>query len=63
VVVIEGAQVDEKWSEESVRDHLEQAMKNGAPFREAVAIITAQAGWQKRDVYDLALKLKADEKT
>jgi len=61
VVVIEGAQEVVKWSEASVRETLAEAMQNGTPFREAVVILTAQSGWQKRDVYDLALKLKLNE--
>jgi len=61
VVVIEGATEIMKWSEASVRESLAEAMKNGTPFREAVVILTAQSGWQKRDVYDLALKLKPNE--
>ncbi len=61
VIVIEGAMEVVKWSEDSVRAALAEAMTGGTPFREAVAIIHAQAGWAKRDVYDLALKLKSHE--
>lgn len=60
VFVIEGAKAGQKWDEENVRDTLADALKSGAPFREAVVIVAAQSGWAKRDVYDLALKQRSD---
>lgn len=59
VVVIEGASSGQKWEEEQVREALAVALKGGSPFREAVVIISAQSGWPKRDVYDLALKQRS----
>ncbi len=61
VLVIEGAKGGQKWDEDAVREALAKALKGGAPFREATVIISAQSGWPKRDVYDLALKQKATD--
>lgn len=58
VVVIDGTHGLIKWSEEMVREALTEGLKSGAPFREAVVITATEAGWPKREVYDMALKLK-----
>ena len=60
VVVIDGTHGAVKWSEDAVREALTGALQSGAPFREAVTIISAQSAWPKREVYDMALKLKSE---
>lgn len=63
VVVIEGAKGTEKWPEALVCEALASALTHGTAFREAVIIISAQSGWPKSMVYDLAIKLKANDPT
>lgn len=58
VLVIAGAAKDEKWDEDMVRDALSRALESGGNFRDAVAITAAESHWPKREVYDMALKLK-----
>lgn len=60
VVVIEGAPPEEKWDEDRIIEALDYVFQHGSPFREAVALITAQSGWPKRDVYNLATKLRSN---
>lgn len=62
VFVIEGSKGGQKWDEAMVSEALASALKTGAPFREAVVIISAQSGWAKRDVYDMALRQKNEGK-
>lgn len=56
-VVIGGAAESgpERWSEAAVRRAMEEQLAQGLRRKEAAERVAAQAGWRKREVYDLAL--------
>jgi 16S rRNA (cytidine1402-2'-O)-methyltransferase len=61
VVVVIGGQTEElKWDEAQVQDALAAALKSGATFRDAVALVATESAWPKKEVYDAALALKAN---
>ena len=60
-LVIAGAARDEvKWSETEVLAELERRLVEGLSSKKAVASLVEQSGWNRRDVYRLALQLKRD---
>lgn len=61
VLVIQGAlkQV-EVWSEERIRTEIETNLQRGASPREFAAEIATRSGWRKRQVYALAMAIKAE---
>ena len=61
VLLIEGIGADEKWNDDRVADALRFSFGAGGTFRDSVALVTEQSGWPKRDVYNLATRLKNDE--
>lgn len=63
VVVIGGQTEDLRWDEAQVREALQESLSSGVSFRDTVALITAESGWPKKEVYDAALLLKADAET
>ena len=44
----------EPWTEAEVRAALADQLAQGLPRKTAAAVVAAQAGWRKRDVYALA---------
>jgi 16S rRNA (cytidine1402-2'-O)-methyltransferase len=58
VLVIAGAEKKIIWDEEMVQEALQRALQSGASFRDGVALVTADCGWPKKQVYDLALRTK-----
>lgn len=58
VLLIGGAPSDPEgpWGEDQVRAALRDQLAEGRPLREAARVIAEQAGWNKRDVYDLGLE-------
>ena len=58
-VVLAGAAKDEvKWSETEVLTELERQLVAGVSGKKAVASLVEQSGWNRRDVYRMALQLK-----
>ena len=61
VVVVTGAGRDDvKWAETEVLAELEKQLADGVSHKMAVASLVEQSGWNRRDVYRLALQLKKD---
>jgi 16S rRNA (cytidine1402-2'-O)-methyltransferase len=60
-VVVAGAEKDSvKWSETEVLAELERQLGEGMSNKQAVASLVKQSGWNRRDVYRLALQLDLD---
>ncbi|UCG23963.1 MAG: 16S rRNA (cytidine(1402)-2'-O)-methyltransferase [Chloroflexota bacterium] len=60
-VVITGAGRDEvKWAETEVLAELEKQLAEGASNKQAVSSLVEQSGWNRRDVYRLALQIRKD---
>lgn len=53
VLVIAGAPDSERWSEERVRAALQAELERGASANAAAKTVAAQAGWTKREAYEL----------
>lgn len=53
--VIAGApeEIHEKWDEERVREALKERIEAGESHKDAARAVAEQAGWNKRDVYNL----------
>jgi len=45
-----------RWSEEQVRQELARLLAEGIPLKEASRRVAGQAGWSRREVYQLGLK-------
>ena len=61
-VVITGASRDVmKWTEAEVLAELEGQLADGVSRKKAVASLVEQSGWNRRQVYRLALQLKKDK--
>ena len=61
-VVVSGASGDQmKWTEAEVRDELRRQLAGGVTHKAAVTSLVDLSGWQKREVYRLALLLKEDQ--
>ncbi|MDX1663832.1 MAG: 16S rRNA (cytidine(1402)-2'-O)-methyltransferase [Candidatus Promineifilaceae bacterium] len=55
-VVVHGARAEETvWNEAAVRRAMSRLLEQGVRRKEAAGRIAQQAGWRKRDVYDLSL--------
>ena len=52
-LVIGGAVESAKWDEAQIRSALKREAKRGLPASELAEAISAQSGWNKRDVYKL----------
>ena len=60
-MVVAGAAKDSvKWSETEVLAELERQLGEGMSNKQAVASLVKQSGWNRRDVYRLALQLDID---
>lgn len=53
VLVVAGAPESERWPEERVRAALQAELDRGMSTNAAAKSVAAQAGWTKRDVYEL----------
>jgi 16S rRNA (cytidine1402-2'-O)-methyltransferase len=51
------------WSQEQVERALRAALDGGQPASQAAAQVAGQAGWNKRQVYRLALQISEEENT
>ncbi len=61
VLVVEGAPEPEPADDATVRAALDALLRAGADRRDAVAEVAATYGVPRRQVYDIALRLRADE--
>lgn len=61
-LVVGGASAEEiAWDEAAVRRAMAAKLAEGVRRKKAAAQVAKQAGWRKRDVYDLSLTLPPDE--
>jgi len=63
VTLVLGGATEESaaWDEEQVRQALRQALGDGADRKGAVQRVTQASGWPRREVYRLALEIKAGD--
>jgi 16S rRNA (cytidine1402-2'-O)-methyltransferase len=60
-LVIEGAEAERTWSEERVRDVVNEMLTAGQSPRDVAREVAQRSGWPKREVYRMALIAKQGE--
>ena len=58
VVLVEGRTGERRWSEEELRQALEQGLARGEKLKSLSTELARRAGWPGQDVYRLGLNLK-----
>jgi 16S rRNA (cytidine1402-2'-O)-methyltransferase len=58
VVLVEGRTGERRWSEEELRQALEQGLARGEKLKALSTELARRAGWSGQDVYRLGLNLK-----
>ncbi len=60
ILIVEGAGEEPAWTEERVRERVRQRLAEGASTRDVARAVADAAGWPRRRVYDIALRVGAE---